>query len=121
MRKMLYVSGMSALLSGCASQTTFVDYPVVVDNVKAIYTRHSNNDCSLKIPMPEEKEWHVYDQGCKGSADSISMVFPDGYFLLHQREDLNLESQQYLDFLLQKTVEYLDNKNTKRGYNELPF
>ena len=121
MRKMLYVSGMSALLSGCASQTTFVDYPVVVDDVKAVYTRDSNDDCSLKFHSPDEKTWHVYDKGCKGSADSISIVFPDGYFLLHQREDLNLESQQYLDFLLQKTAEYLDNKNKKRGYNEVPF
>lgn len=114
----------SGLVSSCATpKITFIDYPVVVDEMEGTYTRDSNDNCALKIPDLGGKTWYIYDERCKGSADSVSIASLDldQTQLLYLREDLTLRTQQHLDELLQNSVEQVKKKHITRDYYGLPF
>ena len=118
---MLYVGICSALMSGCATpQTTFVDYPVVVDGVKSTYTKDSNGNCYLKIPEAEGKEWRLYNEQCDETTDSVALVFQEHFLLYHDRKEFGIEILQF-DALFLHAEDYLKNKEKKRGYNDIPF
>jgi len=126
--KKAWCAGILSLLSSCTPKTSFVDYPVAIEEARAVYTKDSDDNCYMRIPRPEGKVSYISDPGCKATAESITITSPDGNLFLWQRDDLDQKSQQNLDFLLQTAVEQI-NKNTIsqenklkiRGYNELPF
>ena len=118
---MLYAGICSALMSGCATpQTTFVDYPVVVDGVKSTYTKDSNGNCYLKIPEAEGEEWRLYNEQCDETTDSVALVFQEHFLLYHDRKEFGIEILQF-DALFLHAEDYLKNKEKKRGYNDIPF
>ena len=122
MKNKLYLSICSALISGCAApQTSFVDYPVVVDGVKSTYTKDSNGDCYLKMPQEDGREWRLYNQGCDETADSVALSFQEQFLFQYDRQDLDSENKNFFDSLFQEALEYQQKKNTKRAYNEIPF
>ena len=118
---MLYAGICSALMSGCATpQTTFVDYPVVVDGVKSTYTKDSNGNCYLKIPEAEGEEWRLYNEQCDETTDSVALVFQEHFLLYHDRKEFGIEILQF-DALFLHAEDYLKNKEKRRGYNDIPF
>src|SRR3989344_1787629 len=121
MKKILYAGIFSALMSGCAApQTTFVDYPVVVDVAKSTYTKDSNGNCYLKIPEAEGEEWRLYNEQCDETTDSVALVFQEHFLLYHDRKEFGIEILQF-DALFLHAEDYLKNKEKKRGYNDIPF
>ncbi len=103
-------------------QNHFNQLSWVVDGVKSTYTRSSNGCCRLNIPDPGGNELKIYDLFCDAIADSVLRTSPWGSILFFRdRKELDTESQQHLDQLLQQAVEYLNNKNKKSGYNDIPF
>ncbi|GEM_PF-4659843 len=127
MKKTVY-AGILSLLSGCASHTTFIEHAVISDEgIGAIYVQQSDGDCYFKAPQEDNAELRIYDQGCDGIADTVGTVSKqEEFYFLHDRKELNRESQQYLDTLLQRAVQQINHKpqeDTKpiRGYNEILF
>ena len=122
MKKLFYAGIFSVLISGCATpKTTLVSYPVVVDEREGTYIRDSNDNCTLKIPDLEGKTWYIYDDSCKGTADSISIASLDRNSLLYLRENLTSRTKKYLDTLLQSSVEQVYKKHTTRRQEDFPF
>lgn len=109
MKNILYAGILSMLGAGCASQTTFLEYPISVGKAKATYVQQSDGDCYLKAPVEDEegyRELRVYDQRCDSIADSAAEVSRQERFYSFEnrfkdRNEMEPETQQYLDFLLQ--------------------
>ena len=125
MKKKLYAGIFSGLILSCAApQTDYTNYPVVVDKIESIYIKDSNGNCYLKIPKTEGRELLIYDENCDQTVDSVALSSHERFFYFYERKELNLRSGQFLDMLLQKAEEYLENNNNnnnKRDYNGLPF
>ncbi|MDP3698286.1 MAG: hypothetical protein Q8R47_01730 [Nanoarchaeota archaeon] len=106
MKKSLYAGILSIFSFGCASQTTFLEYPVSVDKVKAIYIQQSDGDCYLKAPQEDNTELRIYDQYCDSIADSAAEASrQESFYSFKDRKDLDTETQRYLDALLQAAAE----------------
>lgn len=122
MKNTLYAGFCSALLSSCSTpQTTFLEYPAVVEGVKSTYIRDSNDNCYLKVPQSDGNELRIYDENCDQTADSVALSFQEHFLFNHDRKELNLGSRLFLDLQLGQAVDYLKNKYVKRDYNEIPF
>ncbi|MEK6904937.1 MAG: hypothetical protein AABX24_00900 [Nanoarchaeota archaeon] len=114
MKKMLYAGIFSGLMSSCTvPQTSYANYPVVVDEIKSIYIKDSNGNCYLKMPQTEGRELLIYDEKCDKIADSVALSSHERFFYLYERKELNLRSGQFMDMLLQKAEEYLKLPNPK--------
>jgi hypothetical protein len=122
MKRILYAGIFSVLMSSCATpKTTFVDYPVIVDGIKSIYTKDSEGNCYLKMPAAEGREWRFFNEGCDETGDSVALSFQE-YFLLHQeRKELDQKSRHFIDTLFLQADNYQKNKEKKRGFNDIPF
>jgi len=118
--KPLYAGILSSFGVGCASHTTFLEYPVSVNQVKATYIQQSDGDCYLKAPKEYEEEYRelrVYDQYCDSIADSVAEASrQERFYSFKDRKDLDTETQRYLDALLQTAAEEIKqekNNNIK--------
>ena len=124
MKKRLYAGIFSGLMSSCtAPQTNYANYPVVVDKIESIYIKDSNGNCYLKMPKTEGRILIIYDEKCDKTVDSVALSSHEQFIYFYERKELNLRSGQFLDLLLQKAEEYLDNNNNNNNwdYNGLPF
>lgn len=123
MKNKFYVGILSTLFSACAApQTTFVDYPVIVDGIKSVYSEDSNGDCDLKIPQEDGKQLYLHNKNCDETVDSIALSFQEHAFFYHDRNELNAKSREDLDAQFQKARDYKNRKTyTKCGYNDIPF
>lgn len=96
----------------CTPKTTFLEYPITIDKTSALYTKSSNGDCYLNVLQSDGNELRIYDQGCDATADSVAKASPKEQFLFfHDREKLNTESRHYLDLLITKAIENLQEKD----------
>ena len=118
---------MFLLATACAPHTTFLEYPVVVEGVKSTYIKDSDGNCYLKAPQENDTELRIYDESCDSIADSVAMAsVQERFYFLHDRKDLTIKSQQYLDALLQKAVketvkESIRDKQNIRHNHEIFF
>ncbi len=121
MRNVFYAGIFSALTACAAPQTTFVDYPIVIDGTKTTYTKDSNGNCYLKVPAEDGREWRYFNERCDETGDSVALSFQERILLFHDRDDLTLNSRRFIDGLFLQAENYLNNKEKKRGYNDIPF
>ena len=127
MNKYFYAGIFSALLASCTPKTIFIEYPMIIDESKLTYIQESNGNCYLNISQEDNTKLRIYDEGCDSIADSVAKAsVEERFYYFHDRDDLNLESRQYLDSLLQTAVKQIENKSTEdknkiRGYNEILF
>ena len=97
-------TGLASLIMGCVSHgISVVESPVTVQGRQAVYLETSKGDCYLKLPQSSGTDLRIYDRKCNDTADAAGEVNTTENFLyLKNREQLDAESQGYLDDFLQE-------------------